>query len=270
MNKVWINGNIVDSENSISSSDRGFTLGDGAFETMYFDSGQIEYFEMHIIRLKSTLSKIYINLPYNEKQILSAVGVIAEENKLTCGAVRLTVSRGCGKRGIAFDKDITPTVVISIASVERMQPPVKVCLTDYSRNEKSPLSSFKMLNYSNAVMAMHIAKTKGFGDAVMLNTAGNVVSATTSNIFLLRGDVLITPDLTDGCLPGIMRSAILNAGKKLGLKIGEASVTIEHLKTADAVFLTNSIVRIRKVAGFEDTEYNLENEIIAKIESELR
>ena len=270
MNKVWVNENIVDEENAISSGDRGFTLGDGAFETMYFDGGQIEYFEMHIIRLKSTLSKLYINLPYNEKQILTAVDELAEVNKLSCGVVRLTVSRGAGIRGIAFDKEITPTVVISISSVERIQPPVKICLTDYSRNEKSPLSSFKMLNYSDSIMAMHIAKSKGFGDAVMLNTAGRVVCATTSNIFLLRGDILITPCLTDGCLPGIMRSAVLNLGKKLGLRIGETSVTVDHLKTADAVFLTNSIVRIRKVAGFGDIEYNLENAIINKIESELR
>ena len=195
MNKIWINGKIVDAQNAISSSDRGFTLGDGIFETMYFDNGNIELFEMHMIRLKSTLSFLYINISYSHNDLINATRKLFEENKLSCGVVRLTVSRGCGKRGIAFDNELKATVVISVSVVDRFQAPVKICTTSYIRNEKSPLSSFKMLNYTDSIMAFNDAKMKGFGDALMLNIKGNVSCTTTANIFLIKGNNLITPSL---------------------------------------------------------------------------
>tara|TARA_Y100000287_G_C14168862_1_gene328709 strand:+ start:57 stop:869 length:813 start_codon:yes stop_codon:yes gene_type:complete len=269
MNKIWINGKIVDAQNAISSSDRGFTLGDGIFETMYFDNGNIELFEMHMIRLKSTLSFLYINISYSHNDLINATRKLFEENKLSCGVVRLTVSRGCGKRGIAFNNELKATVVISVSVVDRFQAPVKICTTSYVRNEKSPLSSFKMLNYTDSIMAFNDAKMKGFGDALMLNIKGNVSCTTTANIFLIKGNNLITPSLKSGCLPGIIRSVVLNIAKKNNLNVAETDVKIEHMKTADSVFITNSIIRLKKIIGFEDTNYDLENKVMLNIEKEL-
>jgi len=269
MEKIWINGKIVDGQNAISSNDRGFTLGDGVFETMYFDNGNIELFEMHMIRLKSTLSFLYINIFYSYSDLINAIKQLFEENKLSCGAVRLTVSRGCGKRGIAFDNKLKATVVISVSVVDRFQAPVKICTTNYIRNEKSPLSSFKILNYTDFIMALNDAKMKGFGDALMLNIVGNVACTTTANIFLIKGNNLITPSLKSGCLPGIMRSVVLNIAKKNNLNVAETDVKIDHMNTADSVFLTNSIIRLKKIVGFENISYDLENKIMLSIEKEL-
>ncbi|MGB1361074.1 MAG: aminotransferase class IV [Alphaproteobacteria bacterium] len=268
--QVWVNGEITEDKNAISSADRGFTLADGVFETMYFDNSEVELFQMHMIRLKSSLSALHINMPYKDDEILNAIRELFDVNKMKSGAIRLTVTRGVGARGLSFADINSSTVVISSASVERIQTPVRICTTDYIRNEKSLLSSYKTLDYSESIMAFNSARIRGFGDAVMLNTVGNVACCTTSNIFLLRGNVLITPPLKDGCLPGIMRSVIISIAKKMELKILESTVTKQHLDSADAVFLSNSIVRLRKVSSFENIHYDIENEIVNNIERNLR
>ena len=270
MAKLWVNGHILDSaDNTLSVLDRGFTLADGAFETMYFDNNCVEYYEYHILRFRNTLTQLSITYHVNEEVLLNNIRETMKANDLRSGAVRVTITRGVGGRGLACPKTQAPTIVITVSSVQRLRQPARMGISQYTRNETSPLSTMKTLSYTGSIMALDEVSREGHNEALILNTKGKVCCSSAGNIFLVLGQNLVTPDLNQGCLAGIMRAMTIACAKRLGIFVSEAPVSIEDIKNADAVFITNSLMRIRMVGTLEDTLYDLDNQIVSSIKNTL-
>ena len=270
MAKLWVNGHILDSaDNTLSALDRGFTLADGAFETMYFDNNFVEYYQYHILRFRNTLTQLSIVYHVNEEDLLNNIRETMKANDLRSGAVRVTITRGFGGRGLAYPATQTPTVVITASSVQRLHQPARMGISQYTRNDTSPLSTMKTLSYTGNIMALDEVSHEGNNEALILNTKGKVCCASAGNIFLVFGQNLVTPDLNQGCLPGIMRAMTISIAKRLGVLVSEAPVSIKDIRNADAVFITNSLMRIRMVAVLEDTLYDLDNQIVSSIKNIL-
>ena len=113
------------------------------------------------------------------------------------------------------------------------------------RNEHSPLSRIKSLNYGDAVLARIAAADRGADDALLRNTAGLLCEATAANLIILRGDRLPTPRVEDGALPGIRRALLI---ERAGTT--ETEIDSHLLATADAAFLCNS-PDLRAVAALD-------------------
>ena len=270
MAKLWVNGDVLDSaDNTLSVFDRGFTLADGAFETMYFDNNCVEYYKYHILRFRNTLTQLSIAYHVNDEVLLNNIREIMEANDLRSGAVRVTATRGVGGRGLAYPETQAPTIVITVSSVQRLRQPARMGISQYTRNETSPLSAMKTLSYTGSIMALDEASRAGNNEALILNTKGQVCCASAGNIFLVLGQNLVTPALNQGCLAGIMRAVVIGTAKRLGILVSEALVSIEDIKNADSVFITNSLMRVRLVATLEDTLYDLDNPIVSSIKSRL-
>ena len=270
MAKAWINGHVLENDdNVVSIFDRGFTLADGAFETMYFDTGIVEYFQYHTLRLRNALSTLAIPHHIDDESLLNAIVKTADMNGYKTCAVRVTVTRGVGGRGLALPQEQLPTMTITVSTVERNRPPARMGVSEYTRNDTSPLSSLKTLSYTDGVMALEDVSQRGFDEALILNTKGRVCCASAGNIFFVLGNNLVTPDLAQGCLAGITRSIVIQSAKRMGISVQERAVSIDDIKNADAVFITNSIMKIRLVATLEQTYYALDNAIINDIKSNL-
>ena len=272
MTKIWINGKITSSmDTHISVLDRGFTLADGVFETMFFSHDEVEYYQYHMLRLRTACSELYIACPLNDDIMLQGIIDLMNKNDLKSGAVRITISRGCSSRGLVIPDEMKPTVVITVASVQRIRPPAKIKISSFTRNDTSPISHLKTLSYTNNIMALtevsrHDEKCN---EALMLNTKGCVCCTSSGNVFLVFGNTLVTPDLGQGCLAGIMRSVVIQTAKKNKLTVLEQQISLEDLKNADAVFITNSIVKIQKVATVQDVYYDLSNAIVNFLEKSI-
>jgi len=112
------------------------------------------------------------------------------------------------------------------------------------RNETSPLSRVKSLNYLDNLLAREEARRQSADEALLLNSQGFVAEGSGSNVFLVMGDDLLTPSVQSGALPGITRQVVLELAAEVGLGAKEAEVEPEALFHATEAFLTSSLKEV--------------------------
>lgn len=246
MSRVWIGGALRNAaEATVSVADRGFTLGDGLFETLRVYDGVPFRLAAHLERLAAGARRIGIPFPDG---LPDAVWATLAANGLRDAAVRVTLTRGAGERGLAPPASPLPTLVV----VARPYQPeaglyrngISAVIASGRLNEHASTAGLKHLGYLPSVLALMEARAAGADDALLRNTAGHLAEATASNLFLVRSGVLHTPPLASGPLPGITRAAVLEVAERLGIRIDTAPLPPEALDGAEEVFLTGSLREI--------------------------
>ncbi|MGC8862748.1 MAG: aminotransferase class IV [Armatimonadota bacterium] len=248
--RAYVNGRIVPlSKASVNIEDRGFLYGDGVFETIRVAGGRCVRLERHLARLSSGARTLGIAGLPDAPVLAEAIASVLDANHLTDARVRLTVTRGLAAGpGISSNSAGSPTVVITAGGLPRSKPePARVIISSISRDERSPLSSVKSLNYLPGILALNEARQAGADDAILLNTCGSVAEGTVGNIFLVKDRTLVTPSLDQGVLAGTVRTALIELASQLGLEVDERAVDPAELMKADEVFLTNAIAIVRPV-----------------------
>jgi branched-chain amino acid aminotransferase len=260
---IWINGQLTSVEAArIDPRDRGFTLGDGLYETIQVRDGRLLRIDRHFARLGDGLRVLDIRLKLDENALTRAMLAVLKADQLENAAVRLTVSRGAAARGLAPDLNARPTVVISAAPHVQLGPARVMVATVTRRNAQSPISRIKTTNCLDSILARMEAARNDMDDAILLNAEGWVAEATAANIFAVIDRVLVTPPVSDGALPGVMRSAIM-----AHMPLGECSLSADDLSRADEIFLTSSL-GIRPVIAFED-RILFEGPVASRLKAEL-
>ncbi|MDA3953032.1 MAG: aminotransferase class IV [Bacteroidales bacterium] len=261
-------------EFGLSFKNRAFCYGDALFETIHANGTEIQFFEDHIARLKYGMKILKMEVPtiietgFIEKEIIK----LLHKNKLYQGVrIRLSVFRNEGGKYTPTDNNISYLVETEYIDNDHYELNQKGLIIDIFKEIRKPVNVFSSLKSANAllyVMAGSYAKEKNLGDCILLNEKENIVEGISSNIFLVKGDVLSTPPLKDGPVAGIMRKQILKIADSNGLKINfEDSLNETHLLSADEVFLTNSISGIRWVLAYKDRRYfsNIAHQFIEKL-----
>lgn len=245
---IWCNGVVrPHGETRIAPDDRGFTLGDGLFETIRVRHGGILHASRHLRRLRHGAGVLGIAVSRDDPAILLALRQTLRANGIDDGSLRLTLSRGPAGRGIDTRGASAPTMLISAAgSAAATAPPVRlVTATSTRRNEFSPLSAIKSLNYLDGILARREAEALGADDALLLGTRGHLAEATTASLVVLQDGALLTPPVADGALPGIARGLLIEHGL-----LCERRLDPDQARQAASMFLCNSL-GIRAVASFE-------------------
>lgn len=261
----WLNGQLLAAgEARIDPADRGFTLGDGLFETIRVRDGAAVWLDRHLARLAGGSAVLGIPARFDDAVLAEACAAVIAAEGIEAGVLRLTVSRGVGPRGVLPSATPSPTVLIAgHAGLPPQSPVALVVARGTCRNQASPLSRVKSLNYLDAVLARREAAERGADDAVMLNTAGRVAETTIANLFAQIDGVWITPLVAEGALPGIMRAEVL---ARLGA--AEQPISVADLQRAEAMLLTNAL-SIRAVARLEDARVPAGEETAAGLRREL-
>jgi branched-chain amino acid aminotransferase len=240
----WIDGRLSPiGAARIDPRDRGFTLGDGLYETIRATGGEPQRLDRHFARLRDGLSVLGIPLTIDEAGLADAMRAVLAGNGLADGVVRLTVSRGIGARGLPPDPTAKPTVVITAAPYHTPTSSRVMIATITQRNALSPLSRIKVTSCADSILARIEATLLGFDDAILLNNMGFVAEATAANLFAVIDSTLVTPPVADGALPGVMRGAVIDR-----TAVEERSLTPGDLARASELFLTTSL-GIRSVIG---------------------
>jgi len=243
---LWLDGAVFpESHAPFDLSDRGLLLGDGVFDTALVLNGRIFHAEAHFRRLIDALATLGIDADHNAIRRAAAALIPNAERH----ALRITVTRGPGLRGLAPTGPQKPTVMASLSVLPPgfFWPRLSMDVAAVRRNETSPLSRLKALSYLDAILAMREAAGKGCNDVLFLNCAGRVACASVGNLFALFGDELVTPPISDGVLPGVIRGFLLAECGGLGLTARERSLDLVELRNADAAFMTNSLRLIAPV-----------------------
>jgi 4-amino-4-deoxychorismate lyase len=233
---------------SVSVDDRGLQYGDGLFETMGATDGRVRRFRQHMTRLADGCRRLGMPAPpvdQIENDCLRAIEGFGS------AVVKLTLTRGPGPRGYPppAEPSLTRIVVstaqqVSEAEAARMLT-LRVCETRLGRNPL--LSGMKHLNRLEQVLAGAELRDTGADEGLMLSTDDRIVCATAANVFLVRAGELLTPEIADCGVAGVMRDAVLRSAEMLGLPVDVGNYTLDDLARADECFLTNAVRGVRPV-----------------------
>lgn len=242
--KLFLGTTLVEeTDATVSPFDRGFTLGDGLFETLRVKAGKVLRLEAHLARLAAGADVLGMPLPAIDLAL--ALARTAAGNGLGEGVLRLTLTRGIGPRGVLPPAEPKPTLVIAAAPLSPPLPAARLVIAQGTRrNDRSPLARVKSLNYLDGILARQEAARRGADDAILLNTRDGVAETSIANLFAVIDGTLVTPPLSEGVLPGVMRAQVITAGA------WERPLTAGDLARADEILLTSAL-GIRSVATLE-------------------
>jgi branched-chain amino acid aminotransferase len=254
---INFNGTIVSQDANILTQNRAFLYGDGVFETVKIINNKILFLEDHYFRLMSSMRVVRMEIPMNftmeylEEQILSLVNKCALDKS---SRARITVYRNDG--GYYLPQSNAVSFLIHAVALENTlysfeKKEYEVDLYKDFYITKQLLSSIKTTNKIINITGSIFASENGLDNCLLLNDSKNVVEALQGNIFMLLGNKLITPPVSEGCLNGVMRKQILSLAKKIeNLEVVEDVISPFDLQKADELFVTNVIKGIQPITQY--------------------
>lgn len=239
---------------AVSIEERGLAYGDGLFETMLLHAGGIRFLTDHLARLRLGGARLGISVP-DERVIRSDIANLIRSHQ--DGIVKIIITRGAGGRGYRPSDSLKPTRIAMLYPPPTDDPRdgivVRWCTTRLARN--SQLAGIKHLNRLEQVMAQNEWRDPSIAEGLMLDTEGEVIGATTSNVFIVADGVLTTPDLRFSGVRGVMRGRALEAANSIDIETRESELRPEDIHAASEVFLTNAVRGIRSVSMLGERQF---------------
>ncbi len=249
---IWLNGILCAPENAISAQDRGLLLGESVFETLLVKNQIPQFWQAHVTRLNRAVKAFDLPLGYDEAALRQGViDLLSAHKRRERQVLRLTVTGGNGGRGLIAANDAPANTLMHLS--EAALPPEALKLADsrvirLAGNtldlDGEAANAHKTGAYLDNILARKQALRAKADEAVMCNQYGRIACAAAGNVFAAFGNHLITPPLSEGALPGIIRAALLALENFAGWHIKESLIEAERLKQADAIFITNSVNQI--------------------------
>ena len=255
---VNFNGSMVANSNAIlNSNNRAFNYGDALFETLKIANSKIYFLEDHYFRLMASMRMLRMEIPLNftmeffESELLKT----AEQNNLENARVRLTVFRKDGGLYNPATNQIEYLIVASPLQILVKETYAVDIFKDYYLNSDM-LSTLKTTNKIAHVLASIYASENGFDNCILVNERKQIVEATNGNIFLVKGNTIKTPAISEGCIKGITRKKIIEiVSKSDDYLLEETEISPFDLQKADEIFITNVIVGIQPVTQYKKTAF---------------
>lgn len=275
---INFNGTIVSQDANILTQNRAFLYGDAVFETVKVINNKILFLEDHYFRLMASMRVVRMEIPMNftmeylEEQILSVIKVNQSERS---SRARITVYRNDG--GYYLPQTNTVSFLIHTIALENTlysieQNEYEVDLYKDFYVTKQLLSSIKTTNKIINITGSIFAEENGLDNCILLNDSKNVVEVLQGNIFLLLGNKLITPPVSEGCLNGVMRKQILGLAQKIAnLEVVEEVISPFDIQKADELFITNVIKGIQPITKYRKKEFKtqLASELVEKLNESI-
>ncbi len=233
--------------NLISIADRGFQYGDGCFETVRVAGAHPVLLEAHLNRLENSCQQLGIPLPLTT--LMQEIEQLLLSNSWPHAVLKITITRGVGGRGYRPDPHAQSNRIVQLfaystaespADGNGIEPGVSVMLCQHRLSSNRALAGMKHLNRLDQVLASREIPEQ-FAEGLCMDQAGYLVEGCKSNLVLLRGDKLITPDLSESGVNGIMLQYLLNRFREDGLTVESARVSFEELNDIGEAFLCNSV-----------------------------
>jgi len=256
--KIYMNGKLVPKEKAcVSVFDHGLLYGDGVFEGIRAYNNRVFMLDEHIDRLFRSARAIALTMHMSKEEMAAAVVKTCKANKVSNGYIRLIVTRGEGSLGLNPFTCEKSSVIIIAGSIQLY--PKKLYDTGLSivtvatvRNLSEAVNpNIKSLNYLNNILAKIEAINGGVEEAIMLNAHGFVAEATGDNVFIIKGNTLLTPPTQSGILEGITRDVVMTLARQSGYEVRESMLTRYDLYNADEMFLTGTAAEVIAVVNMD-------------------
>lgn len=256
---VYLNGDYLpEDEAKISIFDRSFLMGDGVYEVTSVLGGKLIDFAGHAKRLERSLSELDMQKPDVFDDLLEIHRELVARNEIDEGLIYLQVSRGsAGDRDFMYPpEDVKPTVVLftqnkpGLADNPAAQKGIKIISIEDQRWNRRDIKTTQLLYPS---MGKMMAKAAGCDDAWMVED-GHVTEGTSNNAYIVKGNTIITRQLSNDILHGITRAAVLRFAKEAQMKVEERLFTVDEAKEADEAFVTSASTFVMPVVEIDGAQ----------------
>lgn len=234
----------------ISISNRGFRFGDGLFETIRLYEGKILNADFHFERLFHGMELMQFDLPdyYSKEFFTDEIKKLLLKNSISQNArIRIMVFRGDGN-GYIFENNCPDFIIETFALTDKLQlneNGLTVDIFPHSKKSCDRYSNLKTNNSLPSVMARLFAKNNHLDDAIIMNAMDRVCESSIANLFVVKGQRIYTPPLSEGCIAGTLRRWMLEKLSLNNFRVEQKKLTVEELLDADEIFLTNSIYLVK-------------------------
>ena len=251
---INFNGTLESPENfTFTINNRAFKYGDGIFETVKVLNNNLVFWEDHYFRLMSSMRMLRMKIPMSftleflEAEILKT---IKSQEASSSFRVRLSVYRQDGGLYTPTTNNIDYLIEVSPLKIQEKTSYTVDLFKDFY-NYSGLLSTVKTNNRMLNTLASVFASENDLDNAILLNEKKGVVEATNGNIFIVKGNTIKTPALTEGCIKGITRGKIIEIiTKNVDFEVEETSISPFEIQKADEVFITNAITGIQIVTNY--------------------
>jgi len=245
----WINGQAA---NAVTVQNRGFAYADGLFETVAVHKKQPLLWKQHLARLERGLEVlgIHCDMALLQKEVDELLGQAGTDSVLKLTVVRCSD----GQRGFKPSVNVSAQRILQLMPWQGGAEPIRIkhCNTPLVSNPL--LKGLKTLNTLQYVLAA-AELGEDYDEGVICDLDGHIVEGTKSNLFWVNGSgVLVTPDLKNAGIDGIIRQVILQRAKHNGIPVKVTSPTIDTMQAAREIFVTNSLVGVQSVNNYEGRE----------------
>lgn len=232
-------------EPALNALKPGAFTGRGAFETMAAYGGRVFAFEPHWERLCRGLRLMGISLPYSKGRIEQYIQAALVKNGLKNARVRLMVAR----RGAARHVHIVAAPTTK-PSARKYAQGFSLGVSPHVR-DRGRFTHIKSIDYQIFHQAHHEAESRGFDEALLLNSKGECVEAAYANVFLVRNGMVMTPPVRTGCLNGVTRNIVEVLCEKKRISFKAVNFRYREVFSAREMFITNSILEIMPVTSVD-------------------
>ncbi|MDC9722540.1 MAG: aminotransferase class IV [Urechidicola sp.] len=269
---INFNGDLISNDQPIFTiSNRAFNYGDGIFETLKIVDYKIVFFEDHYFRLMASMRMLRMEIPsYFTLEFLKGEieKTVAASNISENVRIRVSVFRKDGGFYNPNSNEVDYVIVAQKLFILNREYYKVDLFKDYYLNS-GLLSTIKTTNRMLNVVASIYADENDLDTCLLINEKKYIVEAIHGNIFLVFGNTLITPAITEGCIKGIVRKKIIQITQKHPeLIIEEREVSPFEIIKADELFITNSIIDIQAVSQYRKKKFA--NTIANKISELLK
>src|SRR5215831_3054390 len=209
---VFLNGEFVPEEQAVVSVfDRGFLYGDGLFETMRVFNGRVFRWEQHLERLRGGLDFLNFRFALDPARLREVADRLVLINQMPDSLLRLTISRGVGRRGCSPAGADKPTVVMTMHAPPSASPDEgwTVITSSVRLPAGQAVAAYKTCSKLPQILARMEADAAGANEALLLNTEGVVVEGASSNLFWVKESLVCTPPIPSGILAGVTRAVVM-------------------------------------------------------------
>lgn len=231
----------------------GLLSGWGVFSTLRVRSGAPFAWRRHWRRMERDARLLHVPMPSDPDAVERNVrGLIAANGAGDC-VLRLAIVRNGGGFWEEQGADRPPSDVIGLtAGLKQWPASVRLSVQPNARFAASEFAGTKILSWGQNLTWAERAQQAGFDEALLLNEHGRAAECTSANIFAVFGGEVLTPPLSEGCLPGITREVLLREIRAEGIRIREEALCPDDLFRADSVFITSTtrdLLSVREIGG---------------------
>ncbi len=264
--KIWMDGRLVEWRDArIHVLSHTLHYGCGAFEGVraYNAKGGTAIFRLreHTERLFNSAKILRMKIPFSIEQVMAAQREVVRVNQLESCYIRPLTWIGSEKLGVSPRGNTIHLMVAAWSwgaylGEEGLKRGIRVKTSSYTRHHVNiTMTQAKAVsNYTNSILANMEALDDGYDEALLLDASGFVSEGAGENLFVIKGGVVYTPDLSAGALNGITRNTVFAICQDLGLKLVEKRITRDEVYIADEAFFTGTAAEVTPIRELDRIE----------------